>query len=269
MPNKDIKPPSNLNELLDEARPALEAMDASELVARKVTRERALELTGILRDHLSAIDPRLDAELHEDRVKQRRAQLAKLGDRAWAFYAADLRTTEALSDTARARRDALAERVAEHDRTLFKWASPLFGDEPAAAENLRDIARGTGRRDSGEDVLRLVKMFRDAWPEVKGLTPVSAAMLDEAEGEATELLELLRPGAGNPARELAARAYSAWHHDYNDLLGVGRYLSWGERDSTTRFPGIHNPASRPTTNEPQPSSSDTEQEPVSEATSEA
>lgn len=45
----------------------------------------------------------------------------------------------------------------------------------------------------------------------------------------------------NPARKLADSAYLLWRNDYNDLMQLGRYLTWTESDSTQRFPGIHEP----------------------------
>ena len=44
-------------------------------------------------------------------------------------------------------------------------AKPLFGDDPIHAQTLRDISRGTGRRDDADDVLRLVTLFSESWAE--------------------------------------------------------------------------------------------------------
>lgn len=190
------------------------------------------------------MDGQIDAELASDRAKLRKQELAGIADRAWAFYAADLAATELDTDEAKAELAALAARVAKHDRELSKWARPLFGDEPGAAEVLDDIARGRGRRDDADDVLRLVKLFRKGWEQIEAKQLVSAETLDEAEADAKQLLDHLSTSASDPARDLAARAYSAWARDYQELKDLGRYIARADADAAARFPGIHTAISR-------------------------
>lgn len=242
MSDDEIKTPANLSKLLDDARPALAQLDASTLAQRKISRGRVRELTGVLLPSFAAIDEQLDVELNDERAATRRKEAAGLDLRAWVCFAADLEADGVFADTVKQRRDALAVRVAAHDRTLFKWAKPLFEDDHA--ETLADIQRNNGRRDAAEDVLRLVKLFRDNWAAAAGKSGITQAYLDEAALDATTLLDLLRPSKLNPARDLAARAYTAWATDYNQLMELGRYLTRDEADSATRFPGIHSVSGR-------------------------
>jgi hypothetical protein len=237
-PQIESQPP-NLDKLLEQARPELDKLEDNTLQRPAVARERAVELTKIVRDSWAGIVAMIDAELSPERAALRKAELAGLDDRAWVFYAADLRASEPDPDAIRARRSELSEQVAGHDRTLMMWAAPLFHDDPARAETLQDISPGTGRRDSAEDVLRLVELFRGAWDQVGGQTPVDEAMLAKAEADAAALLNLLRGDAKSPARLLATQAYTAWARDYDELVDLGRYLTRHDADSSARFPGIH------------------------------
>ena len=94
-------------------------------------------------------------------------------------------------------------------------------------------------------MLRLVALFRANWVEAttkqKRITKV---YLNEAAADAAKQLHLLRDRDSNPARILADAAYSLWAQDYNELMQLGRYLTWRDDDSALRFPGIHEPASR-------------------------
>ncbi|MFO7566570.1 MAG: hypothetical protein R6X02_28260 [Enhygromyxa sp.] len=186
----------------------------------------------------SGLVGQLDEQLAPARVEERKQQLGRLDRRAWIFYAADFSAEEINSNTAKKERRELARAVTEHDRFLFKWALPIFGDDPEYAQTLADISRGTGARDDAEDVLCLVAMFRENWAQVEGQTMVTKERIDQAVADATTQLDLLRNGQVNPARKLADAAYSAWYHDYNELMQLGRYLGRGEPDLTERFPGV-------------------------------
>jgi hypothetical protein len=232
-------PPDKLEALVEQARPELEAVDPTSFVRRVVTRPRVLVLSNILLDSWAALVDQLDQVLAPAHAEQHKAALMRLDTRAWVFYAADLAAREIHANTARKQRRALAKVVASHDRFLSKWANVLFGDDPEHAASLRDISRGTGRRDDAEDVLRLVALYRANWDQVKDLQKaVTEARLEQAVADATRQLDYLRNGVTNPARQLAEAAYSLWHADYNALMQLGRYLTWRDGDSLERFPGI-------------------------------
>jgi hypothetical protein len=242
MPTVDMTIPHNIDKLLDEARPALAAMNGKQLAARKISRDRVLELTGVLLSNFPPIDEQLEVELSPERAVTRREQAVGLKLRAWVYVAADLQADELFSDTIKQERDALAVSVAAHDQMLMKWAIPLFDDNPQHVETLRDIQRKTGRRDDAEDVLRLVRLFRDNWKLAEGNKKLTLKMLDTAATEAATQLELLESSKANPARDVAARAYTAWAVDYGELVAMCRYLTRHDEDSVARFPGIHSAA---------------------------
>lgn len=118
----------------------------------------------LLRDHHGlSLGRRLGDELvvRIDELAGARPEHVVGVSRAWVYYGTDLRAEEIRSNKARKERLKLAKTVAGHDR-LIGWAWPLFGSDPEDAETLRDISRGTGRRDDAEDVLRLVDLYRAA-----------------------------------------------------------------------------------------------------------
>jgi hypothetical protein len=215
------------------------AIPKDQFIAVTVSRERVQALTWHILTQISYWMPRLDQELAAERAQQRRDEQNRLGERAHAFYAADLLAEEAYAPAPGQERQRLFERVAEHDRILLKWARPLFGDDPRRAEILDDIQRGTGYQDSADDVVRLVAMFRGNWAEAEGKTPITRDFLDSAEADATRMFGFLSDTDGAEARDLARRAFTAWARDYRELMALGRYLARDDKDVLLRFPGIH------------------------------
>lgn len=241
MPNSiDMtNPPDNLAELIELAMPELENFDHSLQVRRIISRARVLQLNEVLLTSWTERIHLIDEELSADRAKQRKDALNRLESRAWVYYGTDIRAEEIRSNKARKERLKLAKTVAEHDHFLLGWAWPLLGSDPENAVTLRDISRGTGRRDDAEDVIRLVDLYRDHWSEIKDMQKaVTEARLNQAQADATKQLDYLRNGAGNPARKLADAAYSLWYVDYTDLMRLGRYLTWNDPESIQRFPGV-------------------------------
>jgi hypothetical protein len=237
--------PFDLDKLFQEARPELDAVDSAQFVHRVVLRARVVELTDITLRSWAPLVEQLDRLLMPHVAKQRKAELGQLHRRAWVFYAADLAAEELRADTSRLHLRALAKVVGEHDRFLFKWATPIFADHPVHGPTLRDISRGAGRRDDAEDVLRLVALFRDQWDAVKEQVPaVIVERLDQAAADATEQLAALAGSGASPLRKLADAAYTLWYRDYDEVIALGRYLSRREADARDRFPGVRNPGTR-------------------------
>jgi hypothetical protein len=235
-------PPEDLDVLLEEAMPEIEALDRERLVRRLASRERVAQLSDVLLTSWAPMVHLIDEQLSPDIAEQRQAELKRLDTRAWVFYAADLAAEETHSNTARKQRDDLAKEVKRHDKFLFKWAVPFFGDDPGHAETLRDIARGHGRRDDAEDVLRLVSLYKSnpsSWAPIKdGEQKLDEEYLKIAKANATKQLDYLRNAAANPARIVADAAYSLWFFDYDELMHLGRYLTRRQVDSLERFPGV-------------------------------
>ncbi|MCG8424719.1 MAG: hypothetical protein MJE77_43065 [Proteobacteria bacterium] len=224
-----------LSEILQRHQPELLALDPSILVFPRASRARVVAVTNTLIENFRPIV--LEDELSKVRAVQRRAQLGGLEERALAYYAADLARAESASDE-QTRRAQLSERVADHDRYLFKWAQPLYGDDPELAAVLADIKRGRGLQDDAEDVLRLVGLYRTHWDRAAGQVPVTPQRLDQAEADATEMVTLLDASPLDKKRDLAWRAYTMWRKDYHDLMNLGRYLLCDTKGVESMFPSI-------------------------------
>jgi hypothetical protein len=228
-----------LTAILDKYHAELMAIPRGQFIAMTVPRDRVLALTEHILASMSAYEPRLDQVFLPAYASELRNELGRLPERAQAFYAADLLAEEAYTPAEEQERRQVFERVAEHDRTLLKWARPLFGDHPGRAQILDDIQRGTGHQDSAEDVVRLVALFRGNWAEAEGQTPITGEHLDAAEADATRMLEFLSGKNAAEARDLVRRAFTAWAWDYREIMALGRYLARDEPDVAIRFPGIH------------------------------
>ncbi|MFO7566269.1 MAG: hypothetical protein R6X02_26740 [Enhygromyxa sp.] len=232
-------PPDDLDKLFESSKAKLEAFNMRLAVRRTVTRARVLELTDRMLDSWAPMVSWIEQVFAPEYAAQRKAELERLDTRAWVFYAADLAAEEQSANTSRKARLALAQTVAEHDRFLFKWATPFFGDDPEHQQTLRDISRGTGSRDDAEDVVRLVQLFRANWKQIEGKQKmVTEDHLARAMADATRQIDLLRNDEGNPARKLADAAYSLWYLDYDEAMQLGRYLVRREPDAIQRFPGV-------------------------------
>ena len=243
MTTPTIEAPANLSEMFAAAKPEALALPESALVRRQVSPDRVLELTTRIVASWTAIEAQAQALLAPARFAAYQAQAKRLETRAWVFYQAALEVGAIFSDDARRERDELAARVREHDAELSAWARACFRNDTQASETLADIARNHGRRDDADDVLRLVGMFRHG--ATLGLElPISEARLDAAEADAKQQLELLSAQLGGAARGLAARAYTLWHRDYDQVMALGRFLTRGEANSQALFPGVRMLGSR-------------------------
>ncbi|AUX27545.1 uncharacterized protein SOCEGT47_081390 [Sorangium cellulosum] len=233
--------PKRMNDLFAEAKPALLELPSESLVQPRVSRERALQLTTVLRQEFAPLVPSLSEELGPARARRRKADFEALEPRALVFYAADLAVDVPWTSTQKERRAALARKVREHDELLSAWAVPLFRKDDEASAIVADILRGKGIRDDAEDTVRLVALFRKHWAAARGQTPIKQSTLDEAEADATELLGLLDAGAasakGSP-RDLRQRAYTHWRNAYLEIYHLGRYLTRHDPAAIERFPAV-------------------------------
>ncbi|WP_437567246.1 hypothetical protein [Sorangium sp. So ce542] len=233
--------PKRMNDLFAEMKPTLLELPSDALERPRVSRERALQLTAALRQEFAPLVPRLAEELSPAKAKKRRADFDALEPRALVFYAADLAVEAPWTSAQKERRAALVRKVREHDELLSAWAVPVFRKDAEASAVIADIQRGKGIRDDAEDTVRLVALFREHWPAIKGQTPVKESYLNEAEADATELLGLLDAGEtsakGSP-RDLRQRAYTHWLAAYVEIFHLGRYLERRDPAAAERFPAV-------------------------------
>ena len=82
--------PAKINELFEAAKPALLALSSDGLLRPRVARERATQLTSILKGAFEPLLPRLADELSPARAAERKADYEALERSALVFYAADL-----------------------------------------------------------------------------------------------------------------------------------------------------------------------------------
>lgn len=226
-----------MSEVLERTRDELLGLPAESLGKANVLRGHAVVLTRTVVASFQTLEAMLEEEFSPSRAAELRARARGLGDRALAFFAADLAREERYNAEESQRVD-LVERVAGYDRYLLKWAWPLFGDDDFLAGILADIQRGRGAQDDAEDVLRLVELFRASWELADGQTPVTLEYLTRAETDATELVTVLDADIRDEKRDLARRAFTAWRDDYREILFAGRYLLRDQDNASELFPGI-------------------------------
>ena len=237
MPTEQAK----MNELFVTATPALLAMDVGALVWPRVARERATQLTAILLREVEPLQARLDEELSPARAAERKADYAAVGPNAQIFYASDLAVEVPWISAQKARRAELVKKVRGHDDYLSGWAVPLFKHDDELRAQVADIVRGRGTRDDAEDTVRWAALFKGQWAHAEGKTPVTLEYITTAEGEATELLQMLdadtNESFGSP-RDIRRRAYTRWLLTYNELYHLGHYLLRADPRAAAPLPGI-------------------------------
>ena len=165
--------PKKMNELFTAAKPALLALPSDTLVRPRIPRERATQLTTMLRREFLPLLPRLADELTKARVAERHADFEALEANALIFYAADLAVEVPWTSEQKTRRAYLVKRAREHDDTLSGWAIPLFKGNKDLRALVTEILRGRGIRDDADDTVRWVALFRKEWAHAKGKTPVT------------------------------------------------------------------------------------------------
>ncbi|APR83638.1 Hypothetical protein A7982_08987 [Minicystis rosea] len=239
---------TKMYELFTAAKPALLAMAPESLVRPRISRAAATQLTAILRREMVSLKPRFDEELSPARAAARRDDLEAIEAKAIIFYVADLAVEDPWTTEQKERRAELVKKVRAHDDTLSGWALPLFKRNERLRAQVADIVRGRGIRDDADDTIRWVALFRNAWSDVEGKTPVTLATLAIAEAEATELLKLLDAAddetLGSP-RDLRRRAYTQWRDTYQELFHLGRYLLRADPEVAQRIPAIAPERSEP------------------------
>ena len=231
-------PPENLHKLLTDAIPQLDKYKPPRQVHRVVSRRRVVDLTETMLQSWAPMLGMIDEMLSAPQAQLRKAEHERLDRLAWTFYAADMAAEGPNANLSQAQAAKLAAEVLKHDHYLLEWAWPMLGKDPAHAETLRDISRGSGRWDDADDVQRLVALFVDNWDQIPANPFVTKAYLDQAAADATKQLDYLRSQKKNKARKRANAAYTMWFLDYDELMQLGRYLTRREPDSVVRFPGV-------------------------------
>lgn len=233
--------PQDMNELFEAAKPELLALPFSSLEPPRITRARALSLTRVLLRELKEVVPRFAVELSTQRARERAADYATLSVKAQVYCAADRVVEAPWTPEKRARRKELVRLVREHDRHLSSWAVPVFRMDEEASAEVASILRGEGLRDDADDALRLARLFRKKWADVKGKIPVTWEDLLAAEADANELLQILEvidsDSPGSP-RDYRKRAFTAWVTAYNELLAAGRFVLRNDSDAAQRLPVV-------------------------------
>jgi hypothetical protein len=230
-----------LNAVFEAEKPNLLALDDDSLRAPRVGRERAQEQTDHLIKEFGPLLGTVDEKLKEGPAAEVKRAYSNLDRKSDVYYAADLASETPWTPEQKRRLYELIPRNKEHDTYLFDWAWPLFKNNPEILPILINIREGTGFKDDGEDVVRLVDLFQKNWELAAGKTPVTEAYLAEAERDATEQLRLLRQqgrGKGSPP-DMRWRAYTSWAEDYELVADTGRYLARKDPNRNQRFPGIY------------------------------
>jgi hypothetical protein len=230
--------PQKINELLDAAKASLLALPADSLLRPRISRERALYMTSILRRELLPVIALIPEELSAARAAERQVDYDELEQRAFVFFAADMAIEDPWPSEKKTRRRELVSRVREHDRHLSSWAIPVFRKNDDARAAVASILRGKGLRDDAEDTLRLVDLFRRTWDEVKGQVPITLEQLAEAESEAEELILLIGTFDSDQRgslRDIRKRAFTAWLKPYKEVYHLALYLLRGDPGALQRL----------------------------------
>lgn len=144
-----------------------------------------------------------------------------------------------------------AEAVAPLAETLLKSRDFLLSDATALAkreiidgDRLNELQGTNGYRNTTFDVLLLVSIFRDNWEQIGGRTAVKQVELDQAEGLANRLVEVLgaREAGTEGASDASVRrqaAYTLFVDRHNQVRRAITYLRWDIGDTDQIIPSLY------------------------------
>ena len=250
--------PQKLKDVLHNKRPVLMTLDKSSLIQERITRYRLLELTNIIIDSFQKFIDELDKNFIGELCSKIRNYLAEIYSLGLAFYAADVYHETLDSEDSKLERKKLAAKVQEHDRTLFKWAWALFETDEKLSKILSAIKKGSGYRDSADDVVKSVKFLENNWARVENKTPLTPEYLDLAAKDALKLIKLLdkiEKVKTHEMKDLRKRAYTAWYEQYMEIRAAGHFILRGRKDLDLNklFPNVSPIKSKYSTKKPKDS----------------
>jgi hypothetical protein len=243
-----VTSPKEMETLLQQWKSTFTKISDEELQRVQVDGERAMELSLHLLKNFDSITGELDKQLSPALSKQTRQMLKEFESVTKAFYAAEILRDQKLTSVEATQLAELREKVRVHDDELFSWAWVLFRHKEGIRDLLTEIRAGRGFRDDAEDVLRLVKLYREQWSTIKAKSPYSEKELTTAAEEATQLLTLWQKTQGSKpeSHKLFRQGFVVWSRMYDELKAVGRFVARSNENIEERFPKISRPRSRKT-----------------------
>jgi hypothetical protein len=235
---------SRLHGALEIVRPKLEALTKNELLRVN------LEPTKVVSTIRGALP----------RLRQYRKKIAEYCPR---FNLADLDNLE-LYSAALLQANAICSSIAAHSKalvdlpletgdartSLLRDVDNLVGHGYLAAETLVSLKGPNGHRNIASDVLTLVEVLRNAWPEVTGKVCVTEAALDRAASLADEVIGQIEIAkkATAPSVEAALRrqqAFTLTVGAYDEVRRVICYLRWNDGDADRIAPSLYRKQNAP------------------------
>jgi hypothetical protein len=137
----------------------------------------------------------------------------------------------------------LSERVIEMRDTLIVDWTPYARRGWMDAQRIKDLKGPIGYKNQAFDLLTLVAMGREAWPQIQGKTAITLADLDEAESLADQLLTAVGereqlPAETAPSKEILRAAFTLFMRAYAELRRAALYVRFHEDDADKFVPPL-------------------------------
>jgi hypothetical protein len=109
------------------------------------------------------------------------------------------------------------------------------------AQRIKDLKGPAGHKNQAFDVLTLVAMGREAWPQIQGKTAITSKDLDEAEMLADQLLTAVgereqRAALSAASADIRRAAFTLFMRAYDQIRRAAEYLRWDDGDAETYVP---------------------------------
>jgi hypothetical protein len=178
--------------------------------------------------------------LPEDKFNMALLDLLEPAAFAASFAYQEMATAEALATNAKLSAKLASEASTVRERML-KLVDFHLGDEEEIREVVADIRAGTGYVDTGSDLSRLAKLYRENL-EVLSRDPTHyvASDPDSAERMAGEIDRELGAGPTSKERqqrEIVARAWTVLNDTYEQIARPGRWL-FHDKGGDKMFPSL-------------------------------
>jgi hypothetical protein len=231
-------PVSRLQAAYDRCLPAMAALADNDLAAVNIDVGVAITTVRGALAKIAAFRPRFAAELPAldttplDQLEDYALALAH----AQGLYLTAVTPPEAIGQ--------LGQEALELRDLLHSDAQAMARHALVDAQRIRGLKQGMGYRGTAFDLIGLVGVLREAWPQIEGKTPTSPAALDRAEAVADQLLGALGDREAAPAIVAALsqqrqRAFTLLFRAYDDARRAITYLRWREDDVDQIAPSLY------------------------------
>ena len=163
-------------------------------------------------------------------------------DYTLALYSAHLRYSFATSPVEKL--PQLNESATRWRDILLAEAKSLVAREHIKEELLRELVGNHGYRNVARDLAGLAQIFKASWSDIKDLTGLKQAQIEEVDKLALKLTGAVAQREQSPeqveaATDIRSRMFTLFNRTYDEVRRGIKYLRWHEGDADELVPSLY------------------------------